>query len=199
MVACKKEATTFGKTAENSVVNRSQAATLLTLDLRPNADNGQDAYVEWKADQPQTATANFNYVPELPVLTWTDGGAVVKSATLYLYGLSSSLNHPPGNSGMNKCYVAQVTSPWDETTITWNTQPGYTTTGIASFGPSTAQWNWDTQADVTNIVKRMVKYPNKNYGFGIALQREQIYNAVIFGSSEAAENDRPRLVVEYLL
>lgn len=226
--SCKKE--TSNSVSLNAVSKSLVNSTFKTLDLRPGPDNGQDAYVAWKADDAHYATVNFNYVPELPPLTWTDGGAVVKqriyinfvglsaipknamvtSARLFLYGISSSLNHPEGNStypgsnysgyGTNKCFVAQVTSPWDETTITWNKQPGYTTTNVVSFGPSTSQWNWDAEINVTDIVKNMVKYPNKNFGFGIAQQKEQIYRSLVFGSSEAVNvDDRPRLVVDYTL
>lgn len=133
--------------------------------------------------------------------------AKIVSATLYLYGLSSSLNSPQGNSGylgspyssQNACYLFQVTSPWDETTITWNKQPSFATNNSMIIPPTTTQWNDDAITDVTKMVRVMVRNPALNQGFVIALVNEAIYRSVIYGTSESAEVDRPRLVVEYQL
>ena len=231
ILSCKKESISVDNTLNNATTNRVTAGTLQTLDLRPGAQDGQDAHVAWKADDPNWAeTGNWGSFEELTPFIWTNNGALVKarvyinfiglsvipknaavvSAKLILYGLSSSLTAPQGNStypgspyniyGTNKCVVTQVTSKWDESTITWNKQPNYITNDAVAFGPSTSQFNWDAEVDVTKMVKRMVKYPSQNFGFAISLIKEDIYRSLVFGSSEAADvNDRPRLVVEYTL
>lgn len=225
MISCKKE--NIVSRSSTGISNEVAKQTAIkVLDLRPGDQDGQDALVVWREDNPDYANLNNGSFGELPITAWTNGGNLVKqrvyiqftglsaiprtanvsSAKLYLYGLDNSLNSPQGNSrypgspydGSNKCVVAQVVDRWDESTITWNKQPGYSTSDFAFFGPSTSQWNWDTEIDVTKMVKRMVKYPRLNNGFAISLQNENIYRNMVFGASEAAnENDRPRLVVEY--
>jgi len=227
LFSCKKEATTINLISANSSGNAA-AGTIQTLDLRPGPNDGQDAYVEWKADDTAFASANFNYVPELPIAAWTVNSVPIKeriyirftglsgiaakakiiSAKLYLYGVSSSGNIITGNSyyqgspypDPNKCVIrrAEARKRWDESTITWNTQPSISTLDEVVFGPTTSQWNWDVVCDVTKLVKVMVKGAALNDGFAIQLQNEHPYRSVIFGSSEAEDvNDRPRLVVEY--
>jgi hypothetical protein len=229
LASCKKEAARSNLISANSSDNVA-AGTTQTLDLRPGPDDGQDAYVEWNANDPSAAKGNYNYVPELPIAAWTVNSSPIKervyinfaglsaiptnakiiSAKLYLYGLSSSLNIVTGNSyytgspyhDLNKCAITRVESrkKWDESTITWNTQPTFSTLDAVVFGPTTSQWNWDVVCDVTRLVKVMVRAPAFSGGFGIQLIQEDPYRSVIFGSSEAAdENDRPRLVVEYSL
>ncbi len=48
--------------------------------------------------------------------------AVIKSATLHLQALSTLQN-----AGSNEVVLHKTTSSWDESTITWNNQPSYTT------------------------------------------------------------------------
>lgn len=195
---------------------------LTKLVLRPCADDGQDVYVDKLGSLP---AGNQNYVPELPINNWTNGAPLntrsfirfdklalvptsgtVVSAKLYLYGLSSSLNTPQGNSWYpgapygyqkNDCYVQQVLGPWDETTLTYDNQPATSAENQGYLAASTSQWNYNAVVDVTALVQKMVADPSTNYGFGIRLVNESIYRSVVFGSSEANRNVRPRLVVKY--
>ncbi|CAN5471252.1 hypothetical protein BH10BAC2_BH10BAC2_24000 [soil metagenome] len=192
------------------------------LVLRPSAEDGQDVYIDKLGNLP---AGNQNYVPELPINNWTNGdplntrsflrfdkltlvptSATVVSAKLYLYGLSSSLNTPQGNSWYpgapfgyqkNDCYVQQVLGPWDETTLTYDNQPATSSEYQGYLAASTSQWNYNAVVDLTTLVQKMVTDPATNYGFGIRLVNESIYRSVVFGSSEAARNVRPRLVVKY--
>jgi hypothetical protein len=212
-------------TEENSdaSVFKYDEGGITKLVLRPCAADGQDVYVDKLGTLP---SGNTNYVPELPINNWTNGGiplntrsfirfdslllvpasATVVSAKLYLYGLSSSLNTPQGNSwypgapyGYNKndCYVQQVLAPWDETTLTYDNQPPTSTEDEGYLPASTSQWNYNAVIDVTALVQKMVANPATNFGFGIRLVNESIYRSVVFGSSEAARNARPKLVVKY--
>ncbi len=225
--SCKKEASLNNQSDKNVSVSTNKVNTY-TLDLKPGPNDGQDVYVAWKANDPLYANSNYNAVAEMNPAAWTQDGALVKqrifvkftglsaipksakivSAKLYLYGLSSSLNHPQGNSyylgsgnnQLNNCVITRVetTKNWDESTLTWNTQPPYSTLDAVVFGPSASQWNWDVVSDVTKLVAAIVKYPAYSQGFAIAIEKESKYRAMVFATSEAADvNDRPRLVVEY--
>jgi len=196
------------------------------LILRPGPKNGQDVYLDKLDGQ---ISNNENYVAELPIVEWTVNGvpyhertfikfkdisllptnAQIVSAKLYLYGMSSSLNSPQGNSyypgspyniyGDNSCWVQQVIGgDWDEATLTYDNQPTITSVDQASLTASTSQWNYNAVVNVTAIVKKMVANPSANYGFCIKLKTEQKYRSIIFASSEATDrNLRPRLVITF--
>ena len=95
--------------------------------------------------------------------------------------------------------VQKVTGAnWDESTLTYGTQPSVTSTDEAILKPSTSQWNYNASVDVTNMVQSMIASPSTNYGFAIKLATEQLYRSVVFASSEEASRSlRPKLVIVY--
>jgi hypothetical protein len=229
--SCKKDSVSIPQvriTEENSEESIFQAIEdgQNQLTLRPGPQSGEDVYVDKLDGQ---VSNNENYVPELPFAEWTVGGVPyhersfikftnlsllptntqIVSAKLFLYGMTSSLNSPQGNSyylgspydgyGDNSCWVQQVVgSDWDETTLTYDNQPTTTTVGEASLAASTSQWSYNAVVNVTAIVKKMVANPSKNYGFCIKLKTEQLYRSIIFASSEATDKKlRPGLVVVF--
>jgi hypothetical protein len=135
--------------------------------------------------------------------------STVKQATLFLYGLDEGSVHlPQGNSyypgspyngfGPNDTYVRRITSDWDESTVTWDTKPSNTVTGESLIPPSTKQWNNNSSADVSQVVRTFVKNPSKNYGFMLKLNDETIYHSFGFYSSESSNSlRRPKLVIIY--
>lgn len=98
-------------------------------------------------------------------------GTVIQSAKLvvtnYTYGTAQN-----SNVGTNPFYVRRVTQSWDESTVTWNNQPSYTTTD----GVSVPAWTGSTpnplEIDVTAIVQYMINNPTLNRGFLFRLQTE---------------------------
>jgi hypothetical protein len=133
----------------------------------------------------------------------------VKQATLFLYGLNEGSVHlPQGNSyypgspynsfGPNDTYVQKATSAWDENSVTWNTMPSSSVNGESLIPPSKKQWNNNSSADVSQIVRAFVKNPSKNYGFILSLTNENIYHSYGFYSSESSNSSkRPKLVIIY--
>ncbi len=191
-----------------------------TATLQPDENNGQDVHVYKSTSDPSVANQNFNTVPELDISAWTYNGspiylrvylrfddlvkipstAQVLSATFYLYGLSSSLVSPQGNYGDNRSVIEPVNGPWDESTLTWNTQPpAKPEWGKVTLPASTSQWNYNVAlTDVKGMVSRAIKFPDKNYGVRIKLVTEQYYRNLIFGASESTDpTKRPKLVVTY--
>ena len=185
------------------------------LTLQPGARHSHDVYVAQRGGED---LGNENWVPELTIDAWTDLGrplycnayimfdsivkipvqSTVVKAKLYLYTPSSSISTPQGNSGDNQCYVRRVTGPWDESTLTYNNQPGFTPTGQALLATSTSQWNYTSITDVTRLVQFFVNHPDKNFGFNISLVTLQTYRSIVFGSSEQNDkNYRPKLVIVY--
>lgn len=210
-----------------------QQDSVKTLTLQPGPKDGQDCIVASRqGDGGLNAGANHNSNPDIDACQWTYGAegwgegtnrvyikfsdlstipksAIVKSAKLSLYGGTSSVASPQGNSyypgspynsyGDNKCWLKRVvTGNWNESTITWNNKPGVTEIDKVEVPASTSQWSYNVvDLDVTAMVKAMVT-ENKNYGFLFQLQSEKIYKNLVFLSSSASDaSKRPKLIVEY--
>lgn len=209
-------------------VNDTDAALI----LRPDSTTGQDCYVsklDSTASEPSDGGVNLNWTHEIVMSRWSlsqyyydtatqrsyirfdslakiPSTATVTSAVLYLYGESSSITFPYGNSYYpystnppNPVLVQQVVGgTWDQTTITYNNAPALTSVGQDTIPASTSEWNYNASVDVTNLVKKMVASPSTNYGFGLRLVTENIYRDMVFSTCEAADSTlRPRLVVRY--
>jgi hypothetical protein len=206
-------------------VNDTDAALI----LRPDSTTGQDAYVSKLDNWPGDGNDTLNWTHEIVMSRWSlsqynydsatqrsyirfdslakiPATATVTSAVLYLYGESSSLTFPDGNSYYygsynppNPVLVQQVIGgTWDQLSITFNNAPALTSVGQDTIPASTTEWNYDVSVDVTNLVKNMVASPSTNYGFGLRLVTENIDRDMVFGTSEVPDSTRrPRLIVRY--
>jgi hypothetical protein len=200
----------------------------IKLVLQPGDNKGQDAWIEYSPGDSSYVINNTGAIDQFKVFAWTDGRIIigrslikftdlskiptnsyVKQATLFLYGLDEGSVHlPQGNSyypgspyksfGPNDVFIRRITSNWDEGSVTWYSKPSTTVTGESLISPSSKQWNDNTSSDVTQMVKTFVKYPSKNYGFMLALDKEKVYNSYGFYSSESTTpSKRPKLVIIY--
>ncbi|WP_179223113.1 DNRLRE domain-containing protein [Pontibacter ummariensis] len=137
---------------------------------------------------------NLNSIPS---------GAVVQSATLYLYsdptatGNSGTTNNQL--SGSNAIYFEKVTGNWGETSVTWNTQPATTTSGRIWQQPSTSTTE-NIQVNITSFVQEWVNSPSANYGMRMALENEQYYRGRSYASEEHTNTAiRPKLIITYTI
>ena len=129
--------------------------------------------------------------------------AVIVSATLRLYGVTSDRNTSysgaPASYYENTVVVQQITSPWNENTVTWNTQPSTTTTNQFIIPQSTSEYNWNysnSSSELVAMVQNMVS--GNNYGFMLRLQTEQHYRNMVFASSDHPDASlHPELEVTY--
>lgn len=129
--------------------------------------------------------------------------AVIVSATLRLYGVTSDRNTSysgaPASYYENTVVVQQITSPWNENTVTWNTQPSTTTANQFIIPQSTSQYNWNytnSSSELVAMVQNMVS--GNNYGFMLRLQTEQHYRNMVFASSDHPDASlHPELEVTY--
>jgi S1-C subfamily serine protease len=64
----------------------------------------------------------------------------------------------------------KVTSSWNENSVTWNSQPTYSSTGIKVQVVS--QGVYEYEFDITSIVKEWLSNPSTNYGFVIKKEVE---------------------------
>ena len=64
----------------------------------------------------------------------------------------------------------KVTSSWNENSVTWNSQPTYSSTGVKAQVVSLGVYRYEF--DITNIVKEWLSNPATNYGFIIKKEVE---------------------------
>ena len=118
-------------------------------------------------------------------------GVIVEDASLQLHVYGYWLTNPSNN------YVYQVDGAWDESTITWNTDPGYNLNNTLYFpDPSINYW---LVLDVTSFVEDWIDGTHINYGFYLtALNTIPGYFA--FYTKEYTDPVYwPRLVINYQL
>lgn len=199
----------LGCAAEENVSQHSQA---VTVTLQPDGAAGKDGRAF--SLQPDASAPNVSLIY---AMAWTFSGVpgTVRSfldfdipappsgmplvrATLTLFAETSI---PPGGhstlSGSNELIVRQITSPWDEATVSWNHQPASDPSTQIVLPPSTSP-SQTYDIDVTQLIDRELSAPDQFHGFMFQLQTEQFYRAVIFGSSDNANPAlRPKLVLEY--
>ncbi|HRI19709.1 MAG TPA: DNRLRE domain-containing protein [Panacibacter sp.] len=227
--SCKKE-TAVNNFVSSASVNNDASVVLEAVDgatrltLKPGLTGGQDSYVSKIDNDPNDGNTNLNFTHELVAskfyyygqlatqrsyikfdsLIKVPATAKIVSARLYLYGESSSLSFPYGNSypsainPPNPCLIQRVTGGnWDQSTITWNNKPETTDKYQDTIPASASEWDYNTSVDVTKMVQLMVK-SSVNYGFCIRLVTEEDYRILEFSTSEASNSAlRPKLVIVY--
>jgi hypothetical protein len=194
--------------------------TQTEMTFQPDACRGKDTWVEMINGVPSYATRNFGSYDQIAAAAWTfsglggsDGylralidfvdlqnipqGTTVNYAYLSLYGMPTSGLISLGSYGSNACYVQRVTSAWDESTVTWNTQPSVTTTNQVTLpGSNGVQWNYHViDLNITTLVQDMLNQPPaQRYGLYIRLQTEAYYRSMLFASSDNTDaSRRPKL------
>lgn len=115
-------------------------------------------------------------------------GKIINSATLYIYQVYSSYAYSAELPFTAHC----ISSPFQASTVTWNTQPSFTSDGMVSLslsGNATGQRTFDITALVRDIIA------NNRTCYGILLKqanestsslRKQFYSKEYGGGSRAA-------------
>lgn len=181
-----------------------------TVSIRLGPLTGQDCNVA--SYIPDTPLPQY---PDIVAAAWTYGGefnlwrplfrfnlseipsgAHVTNARLSLFGNPSPASAL--HSGANKSYIRKVTSPWNQQSVTWETQPDFSTVNQVLLPESTSPTQDYTDIDVTAMISDMVNNPSENYGFVIMNRFENIYRSMNFASSDCFDvTKRPLLVITY--
>ncbi len=229
LTKCKRETTIVHDTTTITHIDTltvTKTDTLIkTLALQPGPDEGQNCIT---GDDLFTFT-NLNNNPDIYAGTWTyhelgggtavtrtylkfiglDGmpdSAIILSAKLSLYGISSGVAAPQGNSTYpgspysdNSSWLKRATADWDPDSLLWDNKPATTDVNEVAIGPSNSRWDYDAiDIDVTHLVDDMLN--TENFGFCLQLQTEQIFRTISFASCKVADpTKRPKLVVTYKL
>ncbi len=183
----------------------SAAATCLSFKPGTGMCGGKDAII---ADCVPCGYDNMNFgaADELAAIAWTNSGNPSNERGLVQFDLSSippsaqitsaflSLFHNPnpasGNpghsqlSGLNDGLLQRITSTWDESTVTWNTQPTITNQNEVNLPASTSSTQDYLNINVTALVQDMVNNPAQSFGFMLRLVNETYYRSLMFASSD---------------
>ncbi|MCH8940873.1 MAG: DNRLRE domain-containing protein [Bacteroidetes bacterium] len=200
-------------TADNSIKTIISTPKSHTLILQPNSKDGKDALL---SSILPSDTINYGNYPTLEIICWTTGGvlninraliefdlssipvqAIIDSSFISLFFGSSTNVLLDSHKGDNKMWIQRVVEPWDESLVTWNTQPKSDTRStiwIESFNDNTQNYE---NIDITYLVKDIIK-SKVNYGFIIKLQDESPWRATVIASSDhPVEATHPKLIVYY--
>ena len=193
-----------------------------TLTLQPDATDGKDATIWHLRDQsrswgPSSDTPNGTDASFI-AQEWTWYGnvgrrkglidfdlsslpanSVITKAELSLYAYPNSADGGHSTlAGSNECTLQQITSDWDENTVTWNTQPTVTTVNSVTLSASLTENQNYLDIDVTKMIQEQYAHPNSNYGMMLSMDREAYHRAMIFGSSDHPNSElHPKLVITY--
>lgn len=190
--------------------SQSYAQSPQTFYYQPGPEDGKDAYINSSFYFCNTPNGN---TPDLIASAYTYNSEEGTGRSLFSFDFSNlppepvilsatlSLYYDPANGhghqlGDNACYLKRIISPWDEQTVTWNTQPLYTEEGRVKLDSSVYTDQDYLNIDVTDLVKDMTASGNQNYGFALVMIRTIPYCSMIFASSDnPVVRLRPRLEV----
>lgn len=188
-----------------------QAQTILVL--KPDASKGKDAYIEDIRN-----TQNWSDHTDIPAISTTNGGrpanargliefdlstipadAIIHSAKLSLYSHESPKNGThTTRSGSNEAILRRVTSPWDENTVTWASQPSTTSVNEVTLPATQYDIQHFPDIDVTDLIRDMINNPQNSHGFMMKLKTEEYYRKMIFASSDHPDASlHPKLEIAY--
>jgi hypothetical protein len=187
------------------ITAKSQTISLIPTD---------DAYVWSVSPDLQNGTLN-----ELSAARWSWGGnkgtirsymkfdlstipanARIISATLVLKAPAITSAVIGGHQGQNDWRIENVASSWDETTISWNNQPG--TGSLRSYYlPATTSANQSYALDITTQAMEWLSNHSANHGIMFRLQNEaMMHTSLVFASKEAADSSlHPKLEIDYFV
>lgn len=117
-------------------------------------------------------------------------GTIINSAKMGL----NYWHYNDGDPAGKDLTVHKITNSWDETTATWNFQPGYNPTPFSSQTmPGAYQWvEWDVASEVQAIVNGT----STNYGWEIIDPSSTGYFSMIYFRSNDYDQDIPYLELD---
>ncbi|MEO5570952.1 MAG: DNRLRE domain-containing protein [Bacteroidia bacterium] len=201
-----------------SALSTLSLAQTTTITLQPGPTDGKDAEV-FGCVPCGYDVRNFGDKKDLDAIAWTNNGNVTNVRSLFQFDLSSipagativdarlSLyNYAASQEGdhfttifhPNKSKLQRITSPWDEHTVTWNTQPTVTKHNRLLLSETTSPNQDFTDIRCIKLVQDMIDHPATSFGFRLKIRIEHQFKKLIFASSDNPDASiRPKLVVTY--
>lgn len=188
-----------------------------TITYQPNAGYGKDADVINYTGNSSWANTNFGYQSYMDMYSWTWGGYPVTYRSLLQFDLSALGNatnitsanlylyndgvQPHGAGYMqyanqSSMKITKLASSWNESSVTWNNQPGTTGSDTLVGAPSSLYANF--AANVYGDIYSWVHGNVTNNGWRLSLQTESPYRQAAYASSDVNSTAiAPKLVIVY--
>lgn len=188
-----------------------------SLSIRPDDTSGKDAVISHYHSSKNygneedihlyagtiSGVPNHNRVlidfdlSEIPV------NASIDSAFISLYfnyssGYSTAHNGPSGYSGSTDFKIYRITAPWEESSVTYESQPAVDESVFLSVpGHVTGTQDFEN-LNITELVVKMIKQPETSHGFLLKLTEETPYRMLLLASSDHPDEEiRPKIEVYY--
>jgi hypothetical protein len=169
-----------------------------------NSENTNYIYADWFGALSQPgAMGGENHSRSLIFfdLNSLPSGTLIEEALLDLYGVGPvglGAAASVGNMGANSCWLEQITEPWNETTVTWNTRPATTSMNAVLLPASSMIIQDYVGLDVTGLVQAMINHPDTAHGFAIRTEIETPTRGLFFcGAGFSDPSKRPRLRIKF--
>ena len=188
-----------------------------SLSLRPDGTSGKDAVIGH-----YYPTKNYGNDEDIHLYAGTISGvpnhnrilidfdlseipvnASIDSAFLNLYfnyssGYSTAHNGPSGYTGSTDFKIYRITTAWEESSVTYETQPTFDESlSILVPGHITGDQDFE-HLNVTDLVQKIIQQPGSSHGFFLKLAEEIPYKMLLLASSDHPdESIRPKIEVYY--
>ena len=194
------------------LINYYQSNAQHVMTIKPYGNMGNSAFI-WTT-YPDSIFAAW---PEIKVNAWTWEGipginrslikfnlnllpanSTILSAKLSLYGNDGNPENNSTLSGSNQCLIQRITSDWDPTTVTWNTQPNSDTVHEVVLPMSTSLYEDYTNRDVTSLIQDLYNNPGIYKGLMLKLDTELYFRRLVFKSAYQPDSAKsPTLIINY--
>lgn len=185
----------------------------LVLSLQPDAASGKDAVVSYLVPN-----NNYGALEEIMLYAWTQDGILNTSRSLLDFDLSGIppearidsahlslfFNYTSGygdeHSGETNFFIRRIISDWDESSVSWNTQPSATPVNQVSVDGAGSPYQDFPEIDITTLIQDYTNDRDNSYGLFFRLVDEAAYKRLIFSSSDhPVQAIRPKLDVYYTI
>ena len=176
----------------------------VTKQIQPNAAAGKDAMVNQLSPNPDT-----NYGSETYLKTGGDPGETLRTyiqfnlnplpstAVITSAGLSLWYYDIFPSAEERQLVAYKVTSSWNESLITWNNQPNFSTTVVDTETVPASATNSFITWDVTNLVKSWASGTVTNCGVMLSDSTGGEGFKVFYSSDWGNASQRPELTITY--
>ena len=198
--------TTLGESTTHTIALPVSRNALLNNNTNPSLIN--------------SANTNYANYAEIRAWRWTHSGyptymrslidfdlsqipqdAIIKEATLELKSAGQISNITENNTGYksNASWLEVVMQAWNETQVTWNTQPSTSATYRVAIDNSTSRTQ-DYTVNITDLISKMVSDKTNTHGLMFRLQNDNLPYAQMYFGSQTNTNDalKPILKVKYI-
>ena len=183
-----------------------------TMTLQPYGNMGEDVLL-WDL----TPDSNIIDFAEFRMVAWTwnsvpglertlldfnlgllPPNSIINHADLSLYGNVGAIGTHSTLGGSNECIIQRITSLWNPSTVTWNTQPTSDSINEVLIPPSTGPYDDYLNIDVTALIQDLYNNPGVFQGLMFKLNTEVHYRAMIFKTTDQTDTTRfPTLTINY--